>query len=489
MTSFHSVMSKARFVPGALDLTYQAAIRTVILVVGFVLLFAAGKAVFGDHVVIEPISVPKKLEDDGYSGTVVSRLLLDEVQAIRQSVDMPYVRSRDQDDVGVSTSDKDAKVSFQSEDDFAAMATIQVPSSSLSLRSITVMLRDFLGIPERKIGGAITVRRPYGPDKPVVYRVALLLGPSASLAAKPEENANLEQAIRLSARSIARQYDPVGLAIYYLESADLAAMKQLADDLMQSRDSQLRKQGLFIRGLYEQNLLEKASFFQEATEEDPTFSDAYNGWGTALFNAGNVDEAIAKYGEAIKLNPLNSSAYRNRAIAYKKKGEFQRAIEDFARAGKLNPRADTFFQLGYTYEFLPEFDAALAVKAYDQAINLDATYPWALNNRCYVKAILGDPSAIADCNKALRQMQNFETYDSRGFAYLKLNQLDNAIADYDTALTKFQVSQGFEAYSLYGRGIAKLRKGDVAGGNADIAAALERDRDMAGKMAKMGVKK
>ena len=482
------MVSKASFVPGALDLTYQTAIRTVILVVGFVLLFAAGKAVFGDNVVIEPISVPKKLEDDGYSGTVVSRLLLDEVQAIRQSVDLPLGRSGSDDGV-IITPSKDANVSFQSEDDFAAMATIQVPSSSLSLRSITVMLRDFLGIPERKIGGAITVRRPDGPDKPAVYRVGLLLGPSAGLVVKPEESVDLEQAIRLSARSIARQYDPVGLAVHYLGSNDLAAMKQLADDLMQARDSQLRKQGLFIRALYEQNLPEKASFFQQATEEDPTFSDAYNGWGSTLFNGQDIDEAIAKYSEAIGANPLNGSAYRNRAIAYKRKGDIPRAIADFARAGKLNPRADTFFQLGYAYEFLPEYDAALAVKAYDQAISLDATYPWALNNRCYAKAILGDSSAIADCNKALRQMQNFETYDSRGFAYLKLNQFDNAIADYDTALTRFPTNRGFEAYSLYGRGIAKLRKGDVAGGNADIAAALERDRDMAGKMAKMGVTK
>jgi tetratricopeptide (TPR) repeat protein len=473
------MVSKASFVPGALDLTYQAAIRMVILIVGFVLLFAAGKAVVGDHVVIEPISVPNQLEADGYSGAVISRLLLDELHVIRQAADGPEDRDS-----------KDATVSFQSEDDFAALATMQVPSSSLSLRSITVMLRDFLNIPERKIGGAITVRRPNGADKPAVYRVSLALGPMASLSAKPVEHTNLDEAIRLSARSIAREYDPVGLAMYYFNNDGLPAMKQLAEDLMVARDTRHRTQGLFIRGLYEQDFDQKVAYFQRATEEDPTYSDVYHAWGTALSDRNKVDEAIAKYGEAIRYNPSYARAFRNRALAYKQKGEFQRAIEDFSRAGKLNPKADTFFQLGYTYEFLPEFDAALAVKAYDQAINLDVTYPWALNNRCYAKAILGDPSAVGDCDMALRQMQNFETYDSRGFAYLKLKQFDRAIADYDTALTKFpDASAAYQAYSLYGRGIAKLRKGDGAGGNADITAALDRDPDMAGKMAKMGVKK
>ncbi len=478
MTSFQSMVSKASFVPGALDLTYQAAIRMVILIVGFVLLFAAGKAVVGDHVVIEPISVPSQLEADGYSGAVISRLLLDELQVIRQAADGPEDRNS-----------KDATVRYQSEDDFAALATMQVPSSSLSLRSITVMLRDFLNIPERKIGGAITIRRPDGADKPAVYRVALALGPLASLSAKPVEHANLEEAVRLAARSIAREYDPVGLAMYYFNGNEMPAMKQLADDLIVARDLRHRTQGLFVRGLYERSFDQKVAFFQRALEEDPTYSDVYHAWGTVLSDNDKIDEAIAKYGEAIKYNPAYARAFRNRALAYRRKGEFQRAIDDFARAGKLDPKADTFFQIGYTLEFLPVFDAALAVKAYDQAINLDVTYPWALNNRCYVKAILGDASAIADCDMALRQMQNFETYDSRGFAYLKLKQFDKAIADYNTALSKYEdASPHFQAYSLYGRGVAKLRKGDVAGGNADITAALDRDSSMADTMAKMGVK-
>jgi tetratricopeptide (TPR) repeat protein len=475
-TSFQSMMSKASHVPGVLDFAYHALTRTVILFVGFVLLFAAAKAVLGDHVLIEPISVPHKLEQDGYSGAVVSRLLLEEVQAIRRSGDALEVRSS-----------KDADVSFQSEDVFAALATIQVPSSSLTLRSMAVMLRDFLGIPERKIGGAITITRHDGPERPVLYRVSLLLDPSAGHA-RSEESADLDEAIRRSARSIARQYDPVGLAAHYIKEKDLEAARQLAADLIEAHNSDRRKQGLLIRGLYEKNLLDQIAFFREATEEDPSFSEAYNAWGSALYRSGKIDEAIERYGEAIKLNRLNSSAFRNRAIAYKVKGRPELAIADFARAGRLNPTAETFFDMGYAHDDLDKLDAASAIRAYDQAIRLNPRHHWALNNRCYNKAALRDPSAIADCDKALRLNANSETYDSRGFAYLQLRQFDKAIADYDAALTKFGSGPWHEAYSLYGRGLARRGKGDRAGGDADIAAALKLDPQIADTMAKWGAR-
>src|SRR5215510_6238431 len=55
----------------------------------------------------------------------------------------------------------------------------------------------------------------------------------------------------------------------------------------------------------------------------------------------------------------------------------------------------------------------------------------------------------------------------RGLTYLKMSQWDLAIDDYSSAL-QFDPKL---ASSLYGRGLAKLKKGDTTGGDADIAAA------------------
>ena len=51
--------------------------------------------------------------------------------------------------------------------------------------------------------------------------------------------------------------------------------------------------------------------------------------------------------------------------------------------------------------------------------------------------------------------------------YLKLGEIDKALADYEAALA---VNPRF-ANSLYGRGTVKQKKGDATGAAADMAAA------------------
>jgi hypothetical protein len=55
----------------------------------------------------------------------------------------------------------------------------------------------------------------------------------------------------------------------------------------------------------------------------------------------------------------------------------------------------------------------------------------------------------------------------RGFAHLKAGQVDKAVADFDAVLRSNPGSPG----SLYGGGLARLKKREAAQGSADIAAA------------------
>jgi hypothetical protein len=73
---------------------------------------------------------------------------------------------------------------------------------------------------------------------------------------------------------------------------------------------------------------------------------------------------------------------------------------------------------------------------------------------------------------------------SRGFANLKQGQSEAAIADYDAEIK----INGGTAYTLFGRGIGKRLKGDLSGGNADMAAATKINAGIAEAMAKLGVR-
>jgi tetratricopeptide (TPR) repeat protein len=68
--------------------------------------------------------------------------------------------------------------------------------------------------------------------------------------------------------------------------------------------------------------------------------------------------------------------------------------------------------------------------------------------------------------------------------YLKMGQFDAAIRDYDAAL---RLNPNI-AESLYGRGIAKFKKGDRAAGTSDIEAARAINPQIAGLMATYGIK-
>ena len=65
-----------------------------------------------------------------------------------------------------------------------------------------------------------------------------------------------------------------------------------------------------------------------------------------------------------------------------------------------------------------------------------------------------------------------------------MRRADDAIADYNARL----IASPDAAMSLYGRGIAKLLKGDATGGNADLTAARLLRPTIADDMAKLGVK-
>jgi tetratricopeptide (TPR) repeat protein len=139
---------------------------------------------------------------------------------------------------------------------------------------------------------------------------------------------------------------------------------------------------------------------------------------------GEHARAIDDFGEAIKLSPGNVRAYLNRGAAYLGKRERDRAIGDIDQSVKMDPHCPIGFDLrGFAYELKDERDRAMAdydraieldpdpgnasvfirrarayqgKRDYDHAINdlgqalkLESQNAYALNNRCFYRAIAG----------------------------------------------------------------------------------------------------
>ncbi|HJZ31999.1 MAG TPA: tetratricopeptide repeat protein, partial [Hyphomicrobiaceae bacterium] len=130
-------------------------------------------------------------------------------------------------------------------------------------------------------------------------------------------------------------------------------------------------------------------------------------------------------------------------------------------------------------------DYRRAIQDYSQVINLEPDNATALDNRCWTRATVGLlGEALQDCEQSLRLRPNHEpTLATRGFVYLKSGAVEAAIGDYDAALA----TNPDNPYARYGRGVAKLRRGD-ASGNDDIAVAKAARADIADEFARYGLK-
>ena len=244
-----------------------------------------------------------------------------------------------------------------------------------------------------------------------------------------------------------------------------------------------RASAYFSQGLIEQAIRD----LDQAVKLNPNYAHAFVHRGMAYRSMGQYDRAIQDFDQAIKLEPNYTHAFAERGSAYSHQGQHQRAIQDFDQAIKLEPNyTHAFVERGSVYSHQGQHQRA--IQDFDQAIRLDPASGRALNDRCLSRATLGQlQEALADCNNALwlrRRLGRAITLNVRGIVYLKMNQFESAIADFDEALTRAPNNPS----SLYGRGLAKIKKGDEAGGNADIKAARAIKADIADQLARYEVR-
>jgi tetratricopeptide (TPR) repeat protein len=200
---------------------------------------------------------------------------------------------------------------------------------------------------------------------------------------------------------------------------------------------------------------------------------AYSNRAYAYQGKDDLDRALADANEAIRLDPSFAPAFYRRGDIYKNRNEIDSALRDFTEAIRLDPKVPVFLvDRSNIHLAKREFD--MAIRDLDEALRLDPKDEIeAIVNRCNVLTFKGDfDAALADCRNGLQQHPNDSYPQSRlAFLYFRMNKLDDSIAAYDAALAFPDLDSYGKAYSLYGRGLTKLKKGDKTGGEADMAAA------------------
>jgi tetratricopeptide (TPR) repeat protein len=174
----------------------------------------------------------------------------------------------------------------------------------------------------------------------------------------------------------------------------------------------------------------------------------YNLRGSAYYDKGEYDIAIADFDDALKLGSPNGIVFHNRGNAFRGKGDYARAIADYDMAIKADPKSAFSFQnRGISKEALGDLDGALA--DINQAIRLDPALPQPLINRTAIWRARGElDRAITDGSEAIRLAKEkpptniltppnsvlISGYTHRALAYEAKGDDAHARDDYNAAL-------------------------------------------------------
>jgi tetratricopeptide (TPR) repeat protein len=106
---------------------------------------------------------------------------------------------------------------------------------------------------------------------------------------------------------------------------------------------------------------------------------AHKNLGTALYQKGQVDEAVQHFQEFVRLTPKDADAHYNLGVALDKQGRVNEAIAQFQEALLLKPRyADVHYNLGVAFYQLGRTNEA--VREFQETIRLNPDHAQAHNN-------------------------------------------------------------------------------------------------------------
>ncbi|MBI1179461.1 MAG: DUF3857 domain-containing protein [Alphaproteobacteria bacterium] len=192
---------------------------------------------------------------------------------------------------------------------------------------------------------------------------------------------------------------------------------------------------------------------------------------------------LADIDAALKLNPKSIKALALLAAIQRQEHNYQAAESTLQRLLQMVP-GDPIGRIGLAAVMI-HIDPAKAREMFADLRKELAQNAVALNNLCW-EAATADfelDQALADCQASVAiQPDKIATQDSLAFAELKLGRLDEAIETYDSVIARAALPS-----SLYGRGIAKLRKGLAEEGQADLRAARERAPGIDDEFADYGI--
>jgi tetratricopeptide (TPR) repeat protein len=183
------------------------------------------------------------------------------------------------------------------------------------------------------------------------------------------------------------------------------------------------------------------------------------------------EDADQNFSLALNMMPNLVDALIARSVERRMMKKYESAFRDIYAAAKIDSTNPKIY-MTFGNLFLAVNDDPNALQSYSKAIQLQPMYAEAYNNRAYVKLLLHDDTGtIADCRRALVLMKdkpNPYVYNNMGHAFSNINMMDSAFAYFKKAIDG---DPNF-AYAYFLRGVAKQKINNLNDACADWNTAI-----------------
>ena len=274
-------------------------------------------------VTIEPILVPSRFNDMGYTPHIAAQRLLAEINTIKDGA-ATYMDTLDIDY-------RLALSGLPSTPDFV------LPSLGMSLRATAAYLLRLFGRTHPVVTGEFSYDDDDSDSQTPWLHVRVNDRNVAQFAGMTVDNL-----LKRAAAEVVRATEPYVLAAYLYVNDDTTQAEAVLSDMLANVWTENAPWALNLQGI----MLDERERYDEALEKyrravtlDPELPITYHNVGNVLFAKGDYDAAISMYEKALDLEPRFAAAsYRILGRAYINIGESETAIAKYKMACELDPR-------------------------------------------------------------------------------------------------------------------------------------------------------
>ena len=414
-------------------IVYLIVLPVVVVAVVFTVVADRKRQIF-----LDPVTVPKSMEDEGYTGLVAANgvaVKISELQEdIRRKIKMFGIRE---------------KFEFNPREeprpDFA------LPESGISITSAISFLEESFALAQPHVhaelvaaGGANSLDAAHIPAGSERFVISVELTGSKNYGSWTLVDVKTpDEAFRGIAREVLKIAEPYVMGIY------------------ENEDDQ------------DHNVEDVLSLMERASDQDPSNPEIYAAWGWTLTSKGDFDGAIAKYQQALKYDDKYAHAYGYWGNTLLRKQDYEGAIAQCQQALKYDPNyADAYGYWGNALQ--SELNYVGAIEKYQQELRLEPESEYAHSDLGNALRGKGDyDGAIAEYIEQLEHHPKnaVAVYGNWGYTLLRKGDYDGAIAKYEHVLKSDR--KNADAYS--NEGCALQGKGDYDGAIEKYKLALKSD--------------